>query len=200
MLETLPLHHLARVSSLLARGEIVAYPTGTSYALGANALNSGALQRLRALKQRPEQKTYSVLLPEREPERFVSWTEPEARVFAHLRDRPLTLLVRATDTTKHLAQEDRIAIRTPDHPFSRELTSVLSAPVTATSANISAQPAARSLKDVEALAGDVRLYAVDAGVLPHHLASTVARLDSSGWTILRKGEVTLKELKAAAEA
>lgn len=196
MLETLPLHHFARVSSLLARGEIVAYPTGTAYALGTNALDAAALERLSSLKQRESKKAYSVLLPARDPDRFVQWTDEEQRAFERLRDRPLTLLVRPTEVSKHLAVEGRIGIRTPDHPFTRELVSVLSVPVTVTSANLSGQPPASTLTDLEPLAAKSRLFAVDAGSLSRLLPSTVARLDGDGWHLARKGDVTLAELKS----
>lgn len=199
MVETLPLHHLTRVSSLLARGEIVAYPTGTSYALGANALDDRSLQRLDELKQRPEEKTYSILLPDREPERWVQWTKEERRVYDRLRSRPLTLLVAAKAPLTTIARDGRVGIRTPDHPFARELVELLSFPITATSANVSGETPACALGDLERLAKDVRLYAVDGGSLSHCLPSTIAALDGNTWVISRKGDVTARELTAAAK-
>jgi L-threonylcarbamoyladenylate synthase len=197
MLETLPLHHIARVVSLLSRGQIVAYPTGTSYGLGVNALDRTALNRLRDLKQRPEEKTYTVLLPERAPERFVAWTKEEQRVFAALRDRPMTLLVNAAEPLKHLAKDDRMGIRTPDHPFTRELVTLLPFPVTATSANVSGETPACTMADVEALAKEIRVYAVDGGSLVRCLASTVAALENGRWRIVRNGDVTKQDLEDA---
>lgn len=197
VLETLPLHHLSRVVSLLHRGAMVAYPTGTSYALGVNALNHDALKDLAALKQRPEEKTYTVLLPTRAPERFVRWTAEEQRVFAALRNRPLTLLVRAADPLAHLARDGRVGIRTPDHPFTRELVDLLPFPVTATSANVSDRTPAFSLQDLEPLAKDVRLYTVETGTLPRSLPSTIAARTTDGWEIVRAGDVTERELTDA---
>ena len=197
MLETLPLHHIARVVSLLSRGRIVAYPTGTSYGFGVHALDERALEQLRALKQRPEDKTYTVLLPEQHPERFVAWTNEERQVFAALRDRPLTLLVQTTDALQHLAKEGRVGVRTPDHPFTRELVTLAAFPVTATSANISGETPACTLTELEALAKEIRLYAVDGGSLVRCLPSTVAALESGRWRIVRKGDVTKQELEDA---
>lgn len=196
VIETLPLHHVARVVSLLARGQIVAYPTGTSYGLGVNALDQQALEKLSALKQRAEEKAYTVLLPEQHPERFVAWTEEEQRVFGKLRDRPLTLLVRPTKALESLARDGRVGVRTPDHPFTRELVRALPFPVTATSANVSGEPVAQSPEDLARLAANTRLHVVDGGKLPARLPSTVAQKSGGTWTITRKGDVTVQELLA----
>lgn len=197
VLETLPLHHLTRTISLLAHGEIVAYPTGTSYGLGVNALDERAVRRLSDLKQRPEDKTYTVLLPQRNPERFVAWNEGEQRVFSALRDRPLTLLVQAKPPLAHLAKDGRVGIRTPDHPFTKLLVDLLPFPVTATSANLSGENTACSPGDIETSVKSVRLYAVEGGTLPRCASSTVASWNGSAWTIVRKGDVTKQELERA---
>lgn len=198
MVETLPLHHLARVVSLLARGHIVAFPTGTSYGLGVNALDTLAVRRLSELKQRPAEKTYTVLLPRFEPERFVSWTNDERRVFTVLRNRPLTLLVKAQPLLAHLAHEGRVGVRTPDHPFSTALAEILPFPITATSANASGQAAACAPDELETVARGVRLYAVEGGRLPQCVPSTVASRDGKGWRVVRAGDVTVQELANAA--
>lgn len=197
VLETIPLHHLTRAVSLMSRGVVVAYPTGTSYGLGVNALDQAALERLNALKQRSEEKTYTVLLPERDPERFVDWTAEERRVFLTLQNRPLTLLVRAREPLQHLAQDGRIGIRTPDHPFTRELVPLLPFPITATSANASGETPACTVTDLETLAKDVRLFVVDGGSLVRCLPSAVAAWEKGRWRIVRKGDVTEQELEEA---
>lgn len=181
----------------MSHGHVVAYPTGTSYGLGVNALDETALKRLNALKQRSEEKVYTVLLPERDPERFVAWTDEERRVFSALQDRPLTLLVRAREPLQHLAQDGRVGIRTADHPFTRELVTLLPFPITATSANVSGETPACTVTDLEALAKEVRLYAVDGGSLVRCLPSAVAAWENGRWRMIRKGDVTEQELEEA---
>lgn len=198
VVETLPLHHLARVVSLLSHGHCVGYPTGTSYGLGVNALDEQAIRRLSELKQRPTDKTYTVLLPTSDPERFVAWTDLERKVFRALQDRPLTLLVEAKSPLARLAQDGRIGIRTPDHPFTRALTEMLPFPITATSANVSSQTAACAPNELEQLASGVRLYVIEGGRLPRCVPSTVAAWNGTTWEIVRPGDVTERELRNAA--
>jgi len=197
VIETLPLHHLTRAVSLLAHGQIVAYPTGTSYGLGVNALDERAIGRLSDTKQRPEDKMYTVLLPRNEPQRFVAWTEREQQVLARLQDRPLTLLVKAKPPLAHLAKEGRVGIRTSDHPFTKLLADLLPFPITATSANISGESAACSPSDIEALTQGARMYVIEGGTLPRCVPSTVASWNRTSWTIVRKGDVTTQELAVA---
>lgn len=196
MLETLPLHHLTRVVSLLARGQIVAYPTGTSYGLGVNALDTNALERLSALKQRLEEKTYTVLLPGKDPERFVAWTAEEQQVVRALFNRPLTLLVKAGEPLLHIAEDGLVGIRTLDHPFTRQLAELTTFPVTATSANVSGKPPARTPEDIAQMTGTLRVYCVEGGTLPEHLPSTIAVRRGTRWNLVRKGDVTAQELTA----
>lgn len=197
VLETIPLHHLAKVVSLLNRGQVVAYPTGTSYGFGVNALDPRALERLTELKQRPEEKQYTVFLPQQHPERFVAWTEEERRVLTVLRNRPLTLLVKATEALQHLSKDGRIGVRTPDHPFTQELAALLPFPMTATSANASGGAPACTVADLEALANEVRLSAVDGGSLAPCLPSTIAAREDGSWRMIRQGDVGEQELEQA---
>lgn len=200
VIETLPLHHLTRVVSLLAHGRLVAYPTGTSYGLAVNALDRAALEKLSALKHRAEEKSYTVLLPRSEPDEFVTWVAGERRAFAVLADQPVTILVRAKEPLAHLARDGRIGVRTPDHPFTRELVTLLPFPITATSANCDGQSPARTLPEIERLAGTTHLFVVDGGQLPPRLPSTIAVLSDQQWEINRAGDVTAAELHAATNA
>ncbi len=197
VVETLPLHHFSRVVSLLARGAIVAIPTGTTYGLAVNATDPAALERLAALKGRPADKAFSVLLPSQHPERFVSWTTAERRALDHLRARPLTLLVKAKKALLPVAKDGRVGVRTADHPFTRELITLLPFPVTATSANRSGEAPACGPQDLGPLGRSERLVVIEGGVLPRGAPSTVARFVRGRVEILRQGEVTDKEIQAA---
>lgn len=196
MIDTLPIHHLSRVLSLLKRGEVVAFPTGTTYGFGVNALDTSALQKLTALKGREAEKTYSLLLPANDMGTYVELSAREGAALKSFSDRPLTLLVKAKAPLASLAKDGRVGVRTPDHPFTKELVALLAFPVTATSANRSGHLPALSIEELLEAFRDASFMAVDGGELPKRKPSTVAAFSNGSWTIMREGDVRAKDLNA----
>lgn len=196
MVDTLPVHHLTRVLSLLRRGAIVGFPTGTTYGLGVNALDPHALERLRNLKGRNARKAFSILLPTKERETYVEISDRENAALDAFTDRPLTLLVKPRPPLTPLAKDGKVGIRTADHPFTKALADLLPFPITATSANVSGHPPATSLEEFEEAFpdADVELLVVDGGTLPKALPSTVAAWTGRDWNILREGDIRPSDL------
>jgi len=197
MIDTLPIHHHSRVLFLLKKSEIVAFPTGTSYGLGVNALDKVALEKLTDLKGRSGEKAYSILLPTKDKNKFVEITEQENRVLEKFNDKPLTLLVKPQPILAHLAKDGRIGIRTADHPFTKNLVDLLEFPVTATSANHTGENPAYSCDELIKMFASASFMAVDGGKLPTNAPSTVAKFEDNKWIILREGAIKKKELETA---
>lgn len=195
MIDTLPVHHLTRVMSILNRDEVVAFPTGTTYGFGANALSPTALQRLTDLKGRNADKAYSLLLPAKKADEYVAFTSQEKAAFQTFADKPLTLLVKPQAALASLAKDGRVGIRTPDHPFVKELADLLTFPITATSANRSGEAPAYSVEELMKAFNNATFMAVDGGTLPKRKPSTVAYWNVDKWEIVREGDVRLKDLK-----
>lgn len=197
MIDTLPIHHHSRVLFLLKNGEIVAFPTGTSYGLGVNALNKTALEKLTDLKGRGGEKAYSILLPTKEQEKYVDISAQEKNVLSKFIDKPLTLLVKPQPVLNHLAKDGLVGVRTADHPFTKTLVDLLEFPITATSANHTGENPAYSTDELLKMFASANFMAVDGGVLPKIAPSTVAKYDQGKWVILREGTVKKKDLETA---
>lgn len=195
MIDTLPVHHLSRVLSLLNRGEIVAFPTGTTYGFAVNALDAPALKRLTDLKGRSAEKAYTLLLPAAEIDTFVELAAQERTALEAFSSQPLTLLVKPRPMLTGLAKDGRVGIRTPDHPFMKELVGILKFPVTATSANRSGESPALSIEELMRTFKDATFMAVDGGTLPKRRPSTVSRWNNGQWEVIREGDVRLLDLK-----
>jgi L-threonylcarbamoyladenylate synthase len=56
---------IREAAEILKSGGLVAFPTETVYGIGANAGDAAAVERLRALKERPEDKPFSVHIGDR---------------------------------------------------------------------------------------------------------------------------------------
>jgi L-threonylcarbamoyladenylate synthase len=197
MLDTLPIHHYSRVIFLLKKSDIVAFPTGTSYGLGVNALDQVAMDKLTNLKGRSGEKAYSILLPTKNFENFVDLYNEEKNVLEKFKDKPLTLLVKPKTPLNHLAKDGRVGVRTADHPFTKGLADLLEFPITATSANHTRENPAYSIEELIKMFEKETFMAVDGGKLPVLKASTVAKFENGKWEVLRVGEIKKKDLESA---
>ena len=129
----------------MSRGEIVAFPTESSYGLGVDALSSHALERLFALKRREPGKPPPILISDdRMLELLVAHVPPRAReLMARFWPGPLTLVLPARPgLPASLVSDGGVGVRRSPHPLADALVAAFGGPVTATSANLSGRPAA----------------------------------------------------------
>lgn len=197
-------------------GRIVAFPTGTTYGLAADALQGHALQRLRNLKQRPQEKTFTVFLKESLYAKFLDLTKKELSLIKKMNNQPLTLLVKSKPSLGHLQEDSLIGLRIIDHPLMQQLAEAVDVPLTATSANISgAQPclstnciqkqfpglidptskAYGDIKPTRHTTYDLSLGCIlDGGNLPETKPSTIAKIINGNVEIVREGSISGKTI------
>lgn len=193
-------HDIKQALGVVQSGRVVAFPTGTSYGLAVDALQGFALQRLRNLKQRPEEKTFTIFLATKNWDTYLQLTADERQFLKKWANQPLTLLVTPTAMLAHLAENGLIGVRVIDHPIMAELANAVTVPLTATSANISGHEACFSPECIEQkftgkvdeTTYDLSLGCIlEAGELPPSQPSTIAKLTPTGVDIIRPGELLL---------
>lgn len=128
---------------VLQQGGIILYPTDTVWGIGCDATNDAAAERIIALKQRPEQKSFVVLTAsEREVLQYVA--APDLAVFDYLLQTPKPTTViyeHAIGLADNVTAADgSVAIRICKDEFCRHLVKRLRRPIVSTSANISGMP------------------------------------------------------------
>jgi L-threonylcarbamoyladenylate synthase len=173
-------------AAAVRNGELVVYPTETVYGLGADALNAVAVERVFEAKGRERDKPVSLAVPDVESAR--EYTRPSDRELAFMREflpGPITVVVERRDVVPDVlvAGRDRVGVRVPDHDLALELLAE-TGPLTATSANISGNPSARSVADLDAIRERAAVV-LDAGETDGGTGSTVVNVDSG--TIHRRG-------------
>ncbi|WP_336336321.1 L-threonylcarbamoyladenylate synthase [Haloarcula brevis] len=167
-------------------GELVVYPTETVYGLGADALSGAAVERVFEAKGRDRDKPVSMAVPDVETAR--EYTRPSDRELAFMREflpGPVTVVVERRDAVPDVlvAGRDRVGVRVPDHALALELLAE-TGPLTATSANISGSPSARTVDDLDAIRERAAVV-LDAGETDGGTGSTV--VDVAAGTIHRRG-------------
>lgn len=209
----------SKAADFIKQGQLVAFPTGTSYGLAADALQGFGLQRLRNVKGRPAAKTFTVCMQTALWAEHLALTEDERAVCQAFAGQSLTLLVVPRPSLAHLAASDRVGLRLIDHPFMDQLAHAVDVPITATSANRSGQPPCFSPESIRAAfpnplpddrlgetdprgasgtTYDLSLAAIlDGGELPRSLPSTIAQIIAGRVEIIRPGSLSPEAIAAA---
>ena len=174
----------------LARGEPIALPTDTQYALAADALNPAAIAAIFRIKQRPGAESLPVFLPSLDwLDRAAAAAPPRIRGLAELvwPGAVTLILPKHPEFETDAVAGETIALRIPDHPVARQVLDDFDKPLTGTSANLHGQPAALTPDDVRGQLGNAVHIVEPGGVLPAGPASTI--LDCAGPIprVLRKG-------------
>lgn len=187
----------------LGRGEVIVFPTETLYGLGADALDSGAVDRVFQLKGRDAANPIPVLVADRAMlSRLVSEIPPMAdKLIARFWPGPLTLVLPARqDIPKPLVNSDGgVGVRISNHPIAAAIVQMLGHPLTATSANPTGQSPARSIRQArDYFAGVIDIF-IDGNKLTSRTGSTVAEIIGNRIRIIREGEISREELQRIAE-
>jgi len=176
----------------LRGGGIVAFPTETFYGLAVDPRSAPAVSSLFDLKGRPEALALPLIAP--------SMTAVEAlggplssltrRLAATFWPGPLSLIVDVrAPLAPGVAANATVAVRVPSHPVARQLTVAWSAPLTATSANLTGHPPARTVDELGALVNDARVFVVDGGATAGGRPSTIVDARNEPPVLVREGAV-----------
>ncbi|NUP06355.1 MAG: threonylcarbamoyl-AMP synthase [Polyangiaceae bacterium] len=189
-----------RAAEILRRGGLVAFPTETVYGLGARADRDDAVTKIYEAKGRPAENPTIVHVASSDAAfELAHHASDEARALAKsFWPGPLTLVVRARPgavSAIATAGGDTVALRVPTHPVARALLERANLPIAAPSANRSTAISPTTAEHVEkSLGSDV--FVLDAGPTGFGIESTIVDVSSSPPVVLRKGSITLAELRS----
>ncbi|MDE6537158.1 MAG: threonylcarbamoyl-AMP synthase [Muribaculaceae bacterium] len=186
---------LNEIADLLQKGNIMIFPTDTLYAIGCDALNVKAIDRICSLKGiNPEKSNLSIICPD------ISMAAEYCRIentgYHLLKDNtpgPFTFLFKASSTLpKAFKGRKVVGIRIPDNSTAREIVARLGHPLLTTSITYQDEDYARNPELIaEAFEGrvDFMVEGEDGDTLP----STIIDCTESSPRITRegKGEIDL---------
>lgn len=186
----------------IGRGELVVVPTDTVYGVAADAFSPEAVQRLLDTKGRGRTSPPPVLIPNTATLGALAAevsTDVE-KLAAEFWPGPLTILLRANPMLSWDLGETggTVALRIPDHALTLDLLQE-TGPLAVSSANLTGEPAARSIADAQRMLGENVAVYLDAGeVAGDGTASTIVDATTTGKiVVLRAGGVTREQLQQA---
>ncbi len=128
--------HIAEAARALEQGEIIVYPTDTLYALGCDALNPKAIERLCRLKGlNPDKNLLSVVCADLSmASEYARIDNPTFRLLKEYLPGPFTFILRASTTLpKVFKGRKNVGIRVPDNRIARAIAGELGHPILSTS-------------------------------------------------------------------
>ena len=191
---------LNEAAKWIRAGGVVAIPTDTLYGLAVDPFNAAAVERLFTIKGRAAERAVPLIAAD--TLQIVRHLGPLPDAGERLAERfwpgPLTLLV---DAPRTLAEEvtggtGRVGVRVPNDPVARAICRAVGRPVTATSANISGQPASSDPDEVERTLGARIDLLIDAGPTPGGAPSTIADVTRRPPELVRNGVIGWDEIRA----
>ena len=195
---------LYKLSEKVLNGELVIFPTETVYGLGANALDTNAVDNIFKVKNRPTNNPiivhcmgkYDALMMANIDKYHTTW-------FSRLADKfwpgPLTIIVRAGDIVpKNVrANGDYVGLRAPNNAAIQKLIRYTGFPIAAPSANISGKTSSTCLDHIFKYFNDVKINIIDDEnyISKHGIESTIILFDNKTIKIMRPGFITRTDIE-----
>jgi L-threonylcarbamoyladenylate synthase len=183
----------AAAAKIIERGGIIAFRTDTFYGLGADPLNRTAVQRIKELKGREDAKPILLLISDLS--QVARFLVERSHIFNTLAQEhwpgPLTLIgqARAELPQELTAGTGTIGLRLPDDDFVTKIVRACGGALTATSANVSGQPASRSAAEVAGFFPVGIDLILDGGETEVSEASTVVDVSGASARLVREGRI-----------
>lgn len=190
---------IQKAAEIIVSGRLVAFPTETVYGLGANALNTDAVEKIFQAKKRPYSDPLIVHIAEIKQIYDVAENIPEMTwlLAENFWPGPLTLILERNPkvSSKVSTGLKTVAVRMPNHKIAQQLIAYAGTPIAAPSANLFSRPSPTTAEHVYSdLKGRIELI-LDGGPCPIGLESTVLDLTQDEPVILRPGGYMLEDLK-----
>jgi L-threonylcarbamoyladenylate synthase len=190
---------IAEAAEIIRCGGLVAFPTETVYGLGANALDTGAVESIFVAKGRPPTNPIiaHVASADAAQKLVLGWPPLASRLAERFWPGPLTLVLPKRPIVPEIvtAGGSTVGVRVPAHPVAQALLHAAQIPIAAPSANRSAQISPTTADHVRrSLDGRIDLI-LDGGPTRGGLESTVVDLTVDPPQVLRPGLVTIEQLE-----
>jgi len=188
------LNEIIHCAKVLRKGGLVIFPTETVYGIAADYNNPDAMKRLIEVKQRKEDKPFSVLISQKGLiSNYTSCTDQYIyKVIDRFWPGPLTVVVPAKEKGK------TIGVRMPNHEIALRLVRESRCSIAAPSANIEGKEAPKTFEDAMRDLDGIVDIAIDGEDAHHGKGSSVIDLTSKEPKVIRKGNVSLEQINEAA--
>ena len=190
------------VVSLLKKGGVIAYPTDTAYGLGASVASISGIKKVFKIKGRERNKPLSVAVASlSQAKEIAEFSNKALKLWRKFLPGALTVVLPLRPGLRRKkiwrlisGGTGTIGLRFPDSLIALAIVKKLGKPITATSANLSGEPALYASEDIEKHFADKRFrpdYIIRSRKLKKGRISTVVDCTGNEIKILRQGSIRL---------
>ncbi len=199
MLLTPDITGLERAAGAIKNGELVAFPTDTFFALGADGLDPGAVEDIYHAKGRNPGTPVPLLVSDIEmiEELVTELPTVLGDLAAKFWPGALTIVVPASEKVPEIvtAGTGTVGLRIPNHDIARELIRLSDTPLTGTSCNLTGRPPIKDAITVEQVFIDQIAACIDAPCGDSSEPSTVVSYSDGQLTVLRLGAISADSIR-----
>jgi L-threonylcarbamoyladenylate synthase len=194
-----PLLEANLIKKAIENHELIVFPTETVYGLGASIYDDIAVQKIFAIKGRPQDNPLIIHIAEiSQLDGLVTEVNAYAKtLMSAFWPGPLTLVLPKSPTVPNriTANLSTVAIRMPKETLARDLIKAAGVPLCAPSANLSGKPSGTTFEAVyRDFFNKVPIF-VDGGIPEYGIESTVIDLTAAIPTILRPGAISAEDIE-----
>ena len=192
---------LQHAAEIVSRGGVIAFRTDTFYGLGADPFNKGAVEKIKQLKGREDNKPILIVISDYDQlDRFIISAAATFQLLAgKFWPGSLTLIGQANPQlpAEITAGTGTVGVRLPNDDRVRQLVRACGGALTATSANPSRAAPATTAQQVHDYFIEGLDLIVDDGEAQTALPSTVVDVSQNESKLIREGVIPWLEIKTA---
>ena len=181
----------------LLNHEVISFPTETVMGLGVIYNDYEAYQRLNIIKNRPEDKPYTLMVKDiHQIDKYAYVNDKSRKIINAFMPGSLTILLPAKDVVPEYVTHSTgiIGIRVPTNSEAIKLLNYVDIPLLVPSANKSGEtPALNSEQVIDIFKSDIKV--VIEGKAKGEIPSTIIDLTGDEVKLIRKGPISIEDIK-----
>lgn len=192
--------NLQKAVNTIKTGGIVLFPTETVYGIGANGLDSKAVEKIFVAKGRNQTNPINLLVSDMDMVKVVATNicEIEYKLMEAFFPGPFTIILPKTDIVPAIvtAGKNTVGVRMPSGEIAKKLVEYSGVPIAAPSANLSGKPSGTNFDDIYNDFKDKVDYMINGGNSSIGIESTIVQVIDNIPHILRPGSITDTQIEA----
>ena len=188
-------NEINELANILKNDGVISVPTDTVYGVCARISSKKAHDKLMAVKNRPENKSFPIMCADEEQIRSIAVVNEIAeKLIKTFMPGPITIVLLKNENIPNYVSNGKntIAVRMATSNVLEELIRKVQMPIFMTSANISGEPVCKTIKEVEN--NCPLLDGIMEGNSPQGIASTIVDCTSEKIKILRDGPISIDQI------